>query len=63
MRIEIDQAKCEGHARCAAAAADLFPLDDDGYIDTTGFDVVEGREADVRIAAGACPERIITLVS
>ncbi|MET0784514.1 MAG: ferredoxin [Leifsonia flava] len=63
MKIEIDQSKCEGHARCAAAAADLFPLDDDGYIDTTGFTVPEGREDDVRIAVAACPERVISLVS
>lgn len=63
MRIEIDQAKCEGHARCAAAAADLFVLDDDGYIDTSGFEVPQGREDDVRIAAAACPERIIAVLS
>jgi hypothetical protein len=32
MKIKIDKARCVGNARCWAVAADLYPLDDDGYI-------------------------------
>jgi len=59
MRIRIVQAECVGNARCAAIAADLYPLDEDGYIDTTGFEVPPGREQDAQRGARACPERII----
>jgi ferredoxin len=62
MKIVIDQSRCAGHARCAAIDPDLFVLDDDGYIATTGFDVPEGKEALARRGARACPERIITVV-
>jgi len=62
MKVIIDQPRCSGHARCAAIDPDLFQLDDDGYIATTGFDVPPGKEALARRGARACPERIITIV-
>jgi ferredoxin len=37
----------------------MFPLDDDGYIATDGFDVPEGAEKTARNGARSCPERII----
>ncbi|MET0199825.1 MAG: ferredoxin [Rhodococcus fascians] len=62
MKIEIDRSKCAGHARCNAAAPSLFDLDDDGYIDTDGFDVPDGDAEVARIAADSCPERAIAVV-
>ena len=62
MRIAIDKDKCAGHARCQAVAGDLFVLDDDGYIATTGFTVPPGQEDLARRGARACPERIITVI-
>lgn len=62
MRIRIEKAACVGNARCAAVASDLFPLDDDGYIATEGFDVPEGQEKLAQRGARACPERIIFIV-
>jgi ferredoxin len=59
MRIKVNREACVGHARCAALAPDLFPLDDDGYIATDGFDVGPGNEQRDRRAALACPERAI----
>jgi ferredoxin len=59
MKVRIDQAGCVGNARCAAVAPELFPLDDDGYIATQGFDVPSGMEEAARRGARACPERII----
>ncbi|HTH28541.1 MAG TPA: ferredoxin [Sphingobium sp.] len=62
MKIRIEKAKCVGNARCAAVSDELFPLDDEGYISTEGFDVPEGMELFARRGAKACPERIIFVV-
>jgi len=62
MRIKINRDECQGHARCASISAELFILDDQGYIATDGFDVPPGKEGSVRAAAQACPERVITIL-
>lgn len=59
MKIRIDKSGCVGNARCQAVAGDLYPLDDDGYIASEGFDVLPGSEEAARLGARACPERII----
>ncbi|NML05807.1 ferredoxin [Sphingomonas sp. G-3-2-10] len=62
MKIRIERAACVGNARCAAVSAELYPLDDDGYIDTDGFDVATGDEKTAKNGARACPERIIFVI-
>ncbi|MDB5423982.1 MAG: ferredoxin [Phenylobacterium sp.] len=62
MKIHIDRPRCAGHARCNAAAGELFPLDSDGYIDSDGFDVLPRQERLAARGARACPERIITIL-
>ena len=62
MKIRIEKAQCVGNARCHAVAEHLYPLDDEGYIDTEGFDVPEGDEQLARRGARACPERIIFII-
>jgi ferredoxin len=59
MRIRIEKTGCVGNARCAAVSEELYPLDDDGYIATEGFDVSAGQEQLAKRGARACPERII----
>jgi ferredoxin len=59
MKIRIDKAACVGNARCAAVAPELFPLDDNGYIQVEEIEVPPGQEALARRGARACPERII----
>ena len=59
MKIRIEKGQCVGNARCHAVAPELFALDDDGYVDGTGFEVPEGEEQVARRGARACPERII----
>jgi ferredoxin len=61
MKIKIDRKRCAGNARCAAVAPSLFPLDDNGYIASDGFEVPPGQETLARRAARACPERIIEI--
>lgn len=59
MKIRIEKAGCVGHARCAAVAGELYPLDDDGYIAVEAFEVPEGQEKLAVRGARSCPERII----
>jgi ferredoxin len=59
MKIRIEKAGCVGNARCAAAAEALYPLDDEGYIATEGFDVPPGQELLARSGSRICHERII----
>lgn len=61
MKIRIEKSGCVGNARCAAVSDTMFPLDDDGYIATDGFDVAQGQEQAARRGARACPERIIVV--
>ncbi|MFC4595801.1 ferredoxin [Sphingobium tyrosinilyticum] len=62
MKIRIEKAQCVGNARCHAIADHLYPLDDEGYIATEGFDVASGDEDLARKGAKACPERIIFVI-
>ncbi|TAL04311.1 MAG: ferredoxin [Rhodospirillaceae bacterium] len=61
MKIHVKKEACVGHARCAAVAEDIFPLDENGYIAVTEIDVPPGKEERARRGARACPERIITI--
>jgi ferredoxin len=61
MKIRIDKSACVGNARCAAVSAELFPLDEDGYIAVEEVHVPPGMEALARRGARACPERIIVI--
>ncbi|ROO87990.1 ferredoxin [Actinocorallia herbida] len=61
MRLEIDPALCQGHARCAAVAPELFELDDDGYIAGRGREFDPALEEAARKGARACPEKVITV--
>jgi ferredoxin len=63
MRIEVDQARCEGHARCIECAPDVFRYDDVTNIATVlaGVDL-EAHRIDVLDAERGCPEHAITLV-
>ena len=61
MKVLVDVAKCQGHARCVAVAADLFELNSDGFNDRPVWPVPEGQEALARRAVNACPERVLRL--
>jgi ferredoxin len=61
MKIRIDKASCVGNARCAAVAPELFPLDENGYIQVDEIEVPPGMEEAARRGAAACPERIILI--
>ena len=61
MKIIVDTTLCSGHARCAAAAPEIFTLDESGYV---GFEeklVPAGMEAQAQRGVRACPERALKL--
>lgn len=62
MKVIVDVAKCQGHARCVAVAPSLFTLNDDGFNDRPEWPVPEGQEALARRAVNACPERVLKVV-
>jgi ferredoxin len=62
MKVRIDKSACVGNARCWAVSGELFPLDDDGYIQVEEIDVPPGMEDLARRGARACPERVIEIV-
>lgn len=62
MHIHADRPACAGHARCQAAAENVFVLDEDGYIAADEIDVPAGSESDAQRAVLACPEQILQIV-
>jgi ferredoxin len=59
MKIVVDKQKCVGHARCAAAAPEIYEVDESGYIAFAAKEVPHDLEAQARRGARACPERVI----
>ena len=64
MKVVVDAALCCGHAQCAAAAREVYLLDDDGFNADAGrtVGIGEGREAAARDGARACPESAVTIL-
>ena len=56
MKIKVHNDICQGHARCAATAPDIFRLDDDGYILPGDIEVKPGDEGRASVGAMSCPE-------
>lgn len=61
VKLTVDHAKCQGHARCYAVSSELFPIDDDGYSAIDEVEVLAGQEELARKGAAGCPERAITI--
>lgn len=60
--VKAHPALCEGWGLCHKYAADVYPLDDEGYIDIHMLEVPPERAVDARMAARACPSGVITVV-
>ena len=61
MKIRVHNELCQGHARCAAVAAEIFQLDEAGYIQPRDIDVTPVQEANARRGARACPEKALVV--
>ena len=63
MRIQIDDDKCQGHARCYAISQELFDVDDYGQSSVrNGGAVPDGLVDKARLAIANCPEFAISEV-
>lgn len=61
MRVTVDLDVCQGHARCARLAPEVFSLDEAGYAVLLLEEVPAELQDAVRQAAAACPERAIEI--
>jgi ferredoxin len=62
MRVSIDEDLCEGHARCQAAAPEVFEVREDlSYIKPGMEEVPEDLKAKVLRAARLCPRQAVIL--
>lgn len=61
MKVAVDPAKCQGHARCNLIAPEIFDLDEAGYAVVISPDVPAEFEAAVRNAVVNCPEGAIEI--
>jgi ferredoxin len=57
--IYVEGARCQGHARCWALAAETFEIDEEGYGKVIPGRENSGDEPNVRKAIRNCPERAI----
>ena len=63
MRVSIDEARCQGHARCVYFAPEVFEIDDEGYASVrAGLEQVPADLQDkVQRACANCPEIAIKI--
>ncbi len=63
LRVRVDRARCQGHARCHALAPELFELDEWGNARELGDGTVKPvLEAKARLAQANCPELAIDVI-
>ena len=63
LKVKVDRDKCQGHARCAALAPELFELDELGNAREKGDGIVPpalAHKAD--LAKANCPELAIEVI-
>jgi ferredoxin len=61
VKIALDRSKCAGHVLGNAVAAELFPLDDEGYSVLQPQVVAEQNERLARDGVASCPESAFRL--
>jgi len=60
LKVKVDRDKCQGHARCAALAPELFALDEFGNAREKGDGTVpEALAEKAYLAKANCPELAI----
>ncbi|MFI1798847.1 ferredoxin [Streptomyces sp. NPDC020379] len=61
MRITADTSRCVGAGQCVLNAPQVFDQDDDGLVSLLLTEPGADEEARVRLAAGLCPSRAVTV--
>ena len=63
LKVKVDPERCQGHARCAALAPELFKLDDLGNAHEIGDGTVpEALVEKAYLAKSNCPEMAIQVI-
>lgn len=62
MRIQVDQARCEGHGLCEEAAPQLMHLDDEGVLVIDVDELADHQVAAAQAAVRVCPVAALRLV-
>jgi len=63
VKVKVDRERCQGHARCAALAPELFTLDDLGNAEEIGDGTVpEPFVEKAYLAQANCPELAIEVI-
>ena len=63
LKVKVDREKCQGHARCAALAPELFVLDNLGNAQEIGDGTVPPALIDKAwLAKANCPELAIEII-
>ena len=63
LKVKVDREKCQGHARCAALAGELFALDELGNAHEIGDGTVpEALAEKAYLAKANCPELAIEVI-
>jgi ferredoxin len=63
LKVKVDRERCQGHARCAALAPELFALDELGNAHEIGDgSVAAGLEDKAWLAKANCPELAIEVI-
>lgn len=58
MRIDVDQARCEGHGQCADKAPGVYALDDEGHVQ-----LLDSTDLDSALTgARACPVAALKVI-
>jgi ferredoxin len=60
-RVTIDEDLCRGHGVCASECPRVFGVNADGYGEVLLDVIPADLEDEVRVVAGHCPERAITV--
>lgn len=63
MKVKSQESLCIAAARCVALAADIFELDEDGFVISRIVDVPEDRRPAVEQAIVLCPSNALEDVS
>jgi len=63
LKVKVDRERCQGHARCAALAPELFELDELGNAHAVGDGIVPAHlEEKAYLAKSNCPEFAVEIV-
>lgn len=61
MKISVNRALCDGNGNCAAAAPELFQLDDNDELVVLAEDVPEALRGKAEAAVRSCPKNALRL--